>query len=107
MTSSFIRTLSLAIISAALCPAQTAPWNPRATADDPRIGLKGGLYDAGEAAFGMERLASLPKPAGFAPGNAFPSPEPPPELASAPGHSIRLHQLGPRLQREPPFCREL
>jgi hypothetical protein len=33
------------------------------------VGLKAGLYDAGEAAFGLERLYSLPKPPGFAPGN--------------------------------------
>jgi hypothetical protein len=32
---------------------------------DPRVGLKGGLHDAGEAAFNLERVASLPKPAGF------------------------------------------
>lgn len=43
--------------------------NPRAAANDPRVGLKAGLYDAGEAAFGLERLVSVPKPAGFAPGN--------------------------------------
>jgi hypothetical protein len=55
--------------------------NPRAGSDDPRIGLKAGLYDAGEAAFGLEKVASLPKPAGFAPGNfvATANPEPPPE----------------------------
>ena len=39
--------------------------NPRSGKEDPRVGLKGGLYDAGEAAFGMERLASLPKPSGW------------------------------------------
>jgi hypothetical protein len=50
-------------------PPSTVYMNPRAGADDPRVGLKGGLYDAGEAAFGLERLASLPKPPGFAPGN--------------------------------------
>uniref|UniRef100_Q022J1 Putative secreted protein n=1 Tax=Solibacter usitatus (strain Ellin6076) TaxID=234267 RepID=Q022J1_SOLUE len=53
-------------------PSNPAPptvySNPRAGADDPRIGLKGGLYDAGEAAFGMQRIATLPKPPGFAPG---------------------------------------
>lgn len=43
--------------------------NPRSGPDDPRIGLKAGLYDAGEAAFGMERLSSIPKPSGFAPGD--------------------------------------
>src|SRR5271165_5124600 len=58
--------------------------NPRASADDPRIGLKAGLYDAGEAIFGLQKLASLPKPPGFAPGNFIPAanvppPEPPDE----------------------------
>jgi hypothetical protein len=33
--------------------------------NDPRVGLKPGLYDAQEAAFGMERLASLKKPDAF------------------------------------------
>jgi hypothetical protein len=51
--------------------------------DDPRVGLKAGLYDAGEAAFGMQRIASLPKPPGFAPGNAFASPAPAPDTAPA------------------------
>jgi hypothetical protein len=62
-----------AISAAQTTPAQTAPapppssvyTNPRASSDDPRIGLKGGLHDAGEAAFGLERIASLPKPPGF------------------------------------------
>ncbi len=46
-------------------PTTPAPSNPRAPSDDPRIGLKAGLYDAAEAAFGLERIASLPKPPGF------------------------------------------
>jgi hypothetical protein len=50
-------------------------------APDPRVGLKPGFRDAGEAARNMERIASLPKPEGFfdpkAPaGNPTP-PEPP------------------------------
>jgi hypothetical protein len=55
--------------------------NPRAASDDPRVGLKAGLYDAGEAAFGLEKVASLPKPPGFAPGNFVPNgnQEPPAE----------------------------
>src|SRR5437016_8720730 len=53
--------------------------NPRAPSDDPRVGLKGGLYDAGEAAFGMQRIATLPKPPGFAPGDMVGAPAPPPE----------------------------
>src|SRR6202043_1355698 len=60
--------------------------NPRAGADDPRVGLKAGLYDAGEASSGLQRLISLPKPAGFAPDlasiaayDAAPAPPPTPE----------------------------
>jgi hypothetical protein len=48
--------------------------NPRAGADDPRIGLKPGLYDAGEAASGMQRVDSVAKPPVFDPP---PPPEPP------------------------------
>jgi hypothetical protein len=92
------RTLALALWVSfpVLCAAQTpAPpkstvfSNPRAASDDPRIGLKGGLYDAGEAAFGMERLGSLPKPPGFAPGDFFatPAPPPPPAPPAAPGEA--------------------
>jgi hypothetical protein len=35
------------------------------TTNDPRVGLKPGLYDAGEAAMGMERIVSLKKPSAF------------------------------------------
>ena len=41
-------------------PASTVYSNPRTGSDDPRDGLKPGLYDAGEAAFGIEKLASQP-----------------------------------------------
>jgi len=54
--------------------------NPRAGADDPRIGLKAGLYDAGEAIFGLQKVSGLPKPTGFAPDPNQPAvapPEPP------------------------------
>jgi hypothetical protein len=36
-----------------------------AASSDPRVGLKAGLKDAGQAARNMELLASLPKPEGF------------------------------------------
>jgi hypothetical protein len=81
-------TIALAVSFALLCagqagsPATAAPQatpaapppstvftNPRSGPDDPRVGLKGGLYDAGTAAFGMEMVITLPKPPGFAPGN--------------------------------------
>jgi hypothetical protein len=68
-----------------LCGGQsstsTVYSNPRAASDDARIGLKGGLYDAGEAAFGMQRIATLPKPPGFAPGDTVGAPAPPPTPA--------------------------
>src|SRR5215475_50390 len=68
--------------AAAAPPPPTVYSNPRAGADDPRVGLKGGLYDAGQAAFGMELVTTLPKPAGFAPGDnatatTAATPEPP------------------------------
>jgi hypothetical protein len=86
-----------------LCAAQnnspSVYTNPRAGADDPRVGLKAGLYDAGEASFGMQRLASLPKPAGFAPDlasiaafDALPAPPPPPSGTPP----ARGPQSGPR-----------
>jgi hypothetical protein len=58
----------LALSFAALCAGQGNPavsTNPRSGPDDPRVGLKAGLADAGEAAFGLQRVASLPKPPGF------------------------------------------
>jgi hypothetical protein len=74
----------------ALCTAQRGPQpdptkaappsvysNPRAGADDPRIGLKPGLFDAGEAIFGLQKIASLQKPPGFAPDPNAPEPPPP------------------------------
>ena len=38
---------------------------PAARSSDPRVGLKPGLRDAGEAASNMELVATLPKPEGF------------------------------------------
>jgi hypothetical protein len=71
-------------------PSKAAPpsvySNPRAT-DDPRVGLKAGLSDAGEAIFGLQKIASLPKPPGFAPDPNAPPPPPPanPPAGGAPG----------------------
>ena len=41
--------------------------NTRSGPDDPRVGLKGGLYDAGTAKLGLQLVMTTPKPAGFAP----------------------------------------
>src|SRR5262249_32326087 len=55
----------------------------RGAKPDPRVGLKAGLRDAGEAAKGMERISSLFKPEGFfdpkAPGGTVTPPERKPE----------------------------
>ena len=84
-------SLALSAFCSLPCAGQTkvpgpsaAPSNPRASSRDPRVGLKAGLYDAGEAIFGLEKLASLPKPAGFAPGNFYPQVSPPPEPPEPP-----------------------
>jgi hypothetical protein len=63
--------------------APTVYSNPRAGADDPRIGLKAGMYDAAEAIFGMQHVTTLPKPPGFAPGTTPPQPASPPQQAAA------------------------
>ena len=41
------------------------PGMTGSTTNDPRVGLKPGLYDAGEAAMGMEHIAFLKKPSAF------------------------------------------
>jgi hypothetical protein len=90
-------SLALSAFFPVLCGGQTsapasgrlaAPSNARAT-DDPRIGLKAGLYDAGEAISGLEKLASIPKPPGFAPGNFIPNPVLPEPEPTEPGKPPR------------------
>src|SRR5437667_11430293 len=90
MRSAATISVSLCVFFPVLCAGQSATpppsnptvfSNPRAASDDPRIGLKGGLYDAGEATFGMQRIASLPKPSGFAPGDMVGAPAPAPPAA--------------------------
>src|ERR1700677_3457441 len=67
-------------------PAKPTVYNNPQLPNDPRVGLKGGVFDAGTAAFGMELIVNLPKPAGFAPGttpqDAAPPPTPPPAPAA-------------------------
>jgi hypothetical protein len=61
------------------------PGMTGSTMNDPRVGLKSGLYDAGEAAMGMERIASLKKPSAF---------ELPSDNADDPAVQKTLGQLG-------------
>jgi hypothetical protein len=49
----------------ALLLAMPIAGGAQSKAADPRVGLKPGLRDAGEASRNMERIASLPKPEGF------------------------------------------
>jgi len=75
-----IAHLGVAAITLATLGAQQKP--------DPRVGLKPGLHDAGEAAWNLERVVNLPKPDGFfdpkAPaGNPAP-PEPDPKAPPDP-----------------------
>jgi len=65
--------------------------NPRSAPDDPRTGLKGGLYDAESVISGFQLVMTTPKPDPFAPdldaikkAEALPPP-PPPAPGSAPG----------------------
>ncbi len=76
-------------LSVAAVAAQQAP----ASKTDPRIGLKPGLKDAGEAAKNVEKIATLGKPDGFydpkAPGGIANPPErdpkaPPPDPNAPP-----------------------
>ncbi len=46
-------------------PVPLPPGMTGSTTSDPRVGLKAGLYDAGETAMGMEHLAFVKKPEAF------------------------------------------
>jgi hypothetical protein len=46
-------------------PVPLPPGMTGSMTNDPRVGLKSGLYDAGEAAMGMEHLAFVKKPNAF------------------------------------------
>ena len=60
--AAFSLCLSAVLLAAALeGGAQQRAGDP----NDPRIGLKAGLHDAGEAARNMKKISSLPKPEGF------------------------------------------
>jgi hypothetical protein len=66
MRSLLVRLLGFSAVSFALAAAGIAQQVPAAPdAHDPRVGLKAGFQDAGEAAKNMERIASLSRPNGF------------------------------------------
>ena len=115
-------SLSLSVSFPVLCartnaapalPKSTVYTNPRASSDDPRIGLKPGLYDAGEAAFGMERLVSCrsrlasPPVMPLLPPRPHPNPRRLRDSRTASCSSIRLRQFRSGLQWQPSFRGEL
>jgi hypothetical protein len=75
------------VCAALLVPLfQTRAQDRPATAADPRVGLKAGFRDAGEAARNMVRISGLPKPAGFFdPKAPAGEPTPPERNPNAPG----------------------
>ena len=81
MNAVAVRTLCVSVVLlAALAPG-------RAQQPDPRVGLKPGLRDAGEAARNLQLVATLPKPEGFF-DPSLPAGEPtPPERRRAPGET--------------------
>ncbi len=63
-----MKVLSTALLSALLLlPARASAQPP-----DPRVGLKPGIFDAGQAAFGMKLVANRPRPEGFDPSGTLP-----------------------------------
>src|SRR5437867_487586 len=72
-----------------------------AQSKDPRVGLKPGLRDAGEAAKGMEKIASLFKPEGFF------DPKVPAGTATPPERDPSLPPLDPDAPPDPRFANML
>ena len=68
-----------ALLSAMLLVVAAPQAQDRSAAPDPRVGLKAGFRDAGQAASSLELVASLPRPTGFfdpaAPGGVAAAPE--------------------------------
>src|SRR5688572_711476 len=63
MTHTRVKTLTVSMILTAA--AAVAAQQQTQLTDDPRVGLKPGFTDAGQAAKNMELVASMPKPPGF------------------------------------------
>jgi hypothetical protein len=92
---------SAAAIAQVAMPAKPTVYNNPQLPNDPRVGLKGGITDAGIAESGMKLILNLPKPVGFAYGttpqekNPPPAPPaPPPSAPGAPPRPPRALQLG-------------
>jgi len=79
-------------------PAKPTVYNNPQLPNDPRVGLKGGIFDAGIAESGMHLVLNIPKPNGFSPGtlptDAAPPPTPPPPVPGAPARPPRAGSYG-------------
>jgi hypothetical protein len=73
----------------------------RPAAADPRVGLKAGFKDAGEAARNLERIATMPKPEGFF------DPKQPGGAATPPERDPSLPPLDPNAPPDPRFANML
>ena len=90
MTASVIRGAVVATVLASfVLGGRAQDRQPAAASNDPRVGLKPGLRNAGEAIRNLELVATLPKPAGFfnpeSPSGAPTGPEPAPAAPAADG----------------------
>ena len=81
----------LTVLTAVLCLVMAAAAQEKpgsAASKDPRVGLKPGFRDAGQASRGMELVANVPKPEGFfdpkAPAGTPTGPERDPKLPEKP-----------------------
>ncbi|HEY1304291.1 MAG TPA: hypothetical protein VGF24_12110 [Vicinamibacterales bacterium] len=75
------------LVALAVCASVSGHAQAPASAStpaDPRVGLKPGFRDAGEAARNMQLVATLPKPEGFFDPKAPAGPVTPPEQPAAP-----------------------
>ena len=127
MKSVAVRLLCVVGCVARRSRSQAARSSVPPTANDPRVGLKAGLRDAGEAAQNMERIASLPQAGGLLRSGerrparrrrrsairqpAAAAQHPPPRrrrtrraragAAAQRDRAARLRELRPRVQRQP------
>ncbi|MEK6398850.1 MAG: hypothetical protein V4734_12250, partial [Terriglobus sp.] len=89
-----------AAIAQTAMPAKPTVYNNPQLPNDPRVGLKGGVTDAGVAADGMKLVLNLPKPPGFAAGTTpqekapAPVPTTPAPLGPDGKPRVRALQLG-------------
>ena len=99
MRSTVIRTMCFSALVACAVVRGAAQQTPAAPAtNDPRVGLKAGFRDAGEAARNMERIASLPRPDGFF------DPKAPAGSPTPPERDPNLPEPDPKAPPDPRFA---